>query len=231
MNTHLRAHLLRFDPRPAPCYQGSVGGRLLACAALLEVFRVVITAAVGSMIPLWLLLPSLVVLAFAGARFAGVTFEQIGLRPWRAWTPTEQSYFVQVLVIANVVFPFVLATALRDRIAAAGGATTLWTVFVPYSFYGFYQEVVYRGMVQLELVRRYGALVGVLGANVVYTFGPLHYYYLTSYPSQAVPMFAAVFAIGLLFGVLYWRSGNLWIVAVMHALGNAYMVSSLTPLR
>ena len=44
-------------------------------------------------------------------------------------------------------------------------------------------------------------------------------------------MFAAVFAIGLLFGVLYWRSGNLWIVAVMHAVGNAYMVSSLNPLR
>jgi membrane protease YdiL (CAAX protease family) len=30
---------------------------------------------------------------------------------------------------------------------------------------------------------------------------------------------------------LYRRSGNLWIVAVMHAIGNAYIVWSVGPLR
>ena len=39
-----------------------------------------------------------------------------------------------------------------------------------------------------------------------------------------MPIFAAIFAIGLFFGVLYKRSGNLWIVAVFHAIGNAYIV-------
>jgi membrane protease YdiL (CAAX protease family) len=40
-------------------------------------------------------------------------------------------------------------------------------------------------------------------------------------------MFAAIFLIGLFFGVLYRRSGNLWIVGVLHAIGNAYIVWSV----
>jgi membrane protease YdiL (CAAX protease family) len=33
----------------------------------------------------------------------------------------------------------------------------------------------------------------------------------------------------LLFGILYHRSGNLWMVAVFHALGNAYILWSVGP--
>jgi membrane protease YdiL (CAAX protease family) len=36
---------------------------------------------------------------------------------------------------------------------------------------------------------------------------------------------------GLFFGVLFRRSGNLWIVAVFHAIGNSYIVGSLGPIR
>jgi membrane protease YdiL (CAAX protease family) len=39
-------------------------------------------------------------------------------------------------------------------------------------------------------------------------------------------MFAAIFAIGLFFGVLYRRSGNLWLPAAFHAVGNAAIVWS-----
>ena len=97
-------------------------------------------------------------------------------------------------------------------------------VFVPYFFFGFYQEVVYRGMLQSELVRRWGALAGVLVSNALYTFGPLHWYYF--FPLR-VPMFLSIFAIGLFFGILFKRSGNLWMVAIMHGIGNAYIVGSL----
>ena len=58
--------------------------------------------------------------------------------------------------------------------------------------------------------------VGILVANVLYTFGPLHWNYFWSRSAVAVPMFAAIFAIGLFFGVLFRRSGNLWMVAVIH---------------
>ena len=44
-------------------------------------------------------------------------------------------------------------------------------------------------------------------------------------------MFASIFAIGLFFGILFRRSGNLWIVAFIHGIGNAYIVTSLGSLR
>ena len=40
-------------------------------------------------------------------------------------------------------------------------------------------------------------------------------------------MFAAIFLIGLFFGVLFRRSGNLWMAAIFHAIGNAYIVVSV----
>ena len=194
---------------------------------LLEILRLAASTWLHLPIPLWLLIPLLLGLALLAVRWTDLTFSQIGLRRWRDWTATERSYFVQVLVIANVVFPVVLATPLRQRAAQSDFAWTLWSVFMPYLFYGFYQELVYRGMIQLELVRRFGTVTGILAANVFYTFGPLHAYYFASRASLAVPMFASIFAIGVLFGVLFRRSGNLWIVAVMHAIGNAYMVGTL----
>lgn len=136
-----------------------------------------------------------------------------------------------MLVIANVVFPIVLAAPLWNRVTQPGPAWSLWNAFLPYLCFGFYQELVYRGMMQLELVRRWGAPIGILFTNVLYTFGPLHWHSFASRASIAGPMFASVFAIGLFFGILYWRSRNLWIVAIFHAIGNAYIVWSVGPVH
>jgi uncharacterized protein len=231
LTAHLRGHVLQFDAPAAPIYSPRMGARLLASAMLLEIVRLGVVSTLGSAVPLWLFMPLLLALAVAAVPLAGMTFQQIGFRPWHEWTTTERSYFVQVIVIANVVFPLMLGSALRTRFGETGTAATIGGVFLSYLAYGFYQEIVYRGMVQSQLVRRHGAAAGILGANVLYTFGPLHHYYWTTYESQALPMFAAAFGMGLLFGVLYRRSGNLWIVAVMHAIGNAYMVTSLSTVR
>ena len=141
---------------------------------------------------------------------------------------TEKSYFVQVVVIANVVFPLVFAARLQKVLAQPNAVAIIATVFVPYLFYGFYQEVVYRGMLQSELVRRWRALAGIMVANLLYTFGPLHW---NHFSPINVPMFASIFAIGLFFGILFHRSDNLWIVAVIHGIGNAYIVTSLGSAR
>src|SRR6266545_752948 len=161
---------------------------------------------------------------------AGVRLSQLGFRHWGEWTITEKSYFLQVVIIATVLLLIVLAAQLRGNVGGPGLVRSLWGVFVPYLFFGFYQELVYRGMVQLELVRRWGVPMGILGANVLYTFGPLHSNYFASRASLAGPMFASIFLIGLFFGVLYRRSGNLWIVACFHAIGNAAIVWSLGPI-
>jgi CAAX protease family protein len=185
----------------------------------------------GPNIPLWLLLPALTGFALLMVpMIAHLKLSQLGFRPWRSWTATEKSYFVQLVVIANLVFPLVFAAPLANRVAQLGIGPIL-LVFVPYLFFGFYQEFVYRGMVQLEAVRRWGVVTGILVANVLYTFGPLHWYYFASRAPLAIPMFASIFVIGLFFGVLYWRSGNLWLVAIPHAIGNAYIITSVGPVR
>jgi len=229
---HLQGHVLLFDQKPAPPYEASAGLRLLFVAVVLEAARLGVVRWFYPKVPLLILLPLLLGCALLAVRFgAGLRLSQIGFKPWRQWNAIEKSYFVQVLLIANVVFSLVFATRLRRIFAQPNSLEVVATVFVPYLFFGFYQEVVYRGMLQSELVRRCGAFIGILAANVLYTFGPLHSYYFASRSSLALPMFAAIFAIGLFFGILFRRTGNLWIVAVLHGIGNAYIVGSIGPVR
>jgi membrane protease YdiL (CAAX protease family) len=226
---HLRGHVLLFDQRSAPACDGSAGIRLLLIAIGIEALRLVAIRWVRPEVPLIILIPLFLICALLLVRFvAGLRLSQIGLYPWREWTPVEKSYFIQLLVLANVIFAFVFASRLRLILAQPAALSIIWNGFVPYLFFGFYQEVVYRGMVQSELVRRWGAFIGILIANLLYTFGPLHWNYFSARSSFAIPMFAAIFAIGLFFGVLFRRSGNLWMVAVMHGIGNAYIVGSLS---
>jgi uncharacterized protein len=232
LSPHIRGHFFLFDPRPWPAYPSGAGVRLLLLAAVIEAVRIGAVKWLGSWVPLWLLVPLLLGLAlWSVRRGAGLPLSDIGLIPWRAWSITEKSYFLQLLMIANIVFPLVLFTELHNLFEEPSPLWVLWSVFVPYLFFGFYQEVVYRGMVQLELVRRWGPIVGILVTNLIYTFGPLHSHYFASPPSVSVPMFTSIFLIGLFFGILFRRSGNLWIVAVSHAIGNSYIVGSLSAHR
>ncbi len=93
-------------------------------------------------------------------------------------------------------------------------------MLITYLIWGFYQELMYRGILQTELVRRWGPVAGILVSNTLFTFGPLHFYHFAG--MSPLPMFTWIFAIGLFFGVLLWRSGNLWIVGVLHGVGDAY---------
>jgi CAAX protease family protein len=232
LSVHLRGHLLLFDQKPAPHWDAAVGVRVLVIAVAVEALRLVAVRWFYGSVPLLILVLLFLFFALGLVRFAApLKLSRIGMYPWREWGPVEKSYFVQLLVIANVVFPLVFANRLWVILAQASGLATLWNVFLPYLFFGFYQEVVFRGFLQSEFVRRWGAPIGILGANVLYTFGPLHWSYFMAQSSLAVPMFASIFAIGLFFGVLFWRSGNLWIVAVIHGIGNAYIVGSLAPAR
>jgi membrane protease YdiL (CAAX protease family) len=220
-----RGHVFLFDKEREPTTFGNVAGaRLLLIVAGLEVIRLFRNQFRLSFLPFWLEVPIYLVLALAATRFvAGVPLRQIGFIRWVQWSVTEKAYFIQVLILVNVIYPVLFAARLRDTLA---DPSTLWTVFAPYLVYGFYQEVLYRGLLQTELVRRWGPVAGILTSNLLYTFGPLHSYYFFAQASLAVPMFAAIFAIGLLFAVVFHRTGNLWIVATMHAFGNAYAVGA-----
>ena len=142
----------------------------------------------------------------------------VGLRPFIDWTRRERLYFAQVVPLAAVVFAVLFRAhlqALHDRHGLAG--FLLFSVFGGFAW-GIAQELVYRGWLQTELTRRFGAIAGLLVANLVFTFGPLHFDYFGGPDGVRWSGLAAVFAIGLFFGIVYSRSGNVWIPAVMHGL-------------
>ena len=66
-----------------------------------------------------------------------------------------------------------------------------------------------------------GLALGILVSNLLFTFGPLHFYHFKG--ASPMVMFGGIFAIGLLFGVLRWRSNNLWMVGAMHGVGSVYI--------
>ncbi len=227
LSIHCKGHAFLFEKKHVPTYDASAGFRLLLIFVLLE-------AVIGPRLwlfgwlrlrlpPVWLRVPILLIFALLLVRFvAGLKLSQIGLCRWREWSGTEKSYFIQVFLIANLVFAVIFANRLHVILSEPYLLRRVWAVFVPYFLWGCYQEVVYRGILQTELVRRWGAMRGILISNSLFTFGPLHFYHF-SHTSPVLPMFAGIFAIGLFFSVLFWRSGNLWMVAVFHGLGNCYI--------
>jgi uncharacterized protein len=226
LSVHWRGHALLFEPRCAPQYSAPAGLRLLLIFLLLEGVlgpRLSLLAWLRLPAPpLWVRVPILLAVSLLSVRYvAGLDLALIGLHPWRRWNATEKSYFIQALLIANAVFAVLLADRLRALLAGPPIAARGVAVLVPVFLWGFYQEVMYRGILQTELVRRWGPLRGILVSNTAFTFGPLHFYHFSDV--APAPVFAAIFAIGLFFAVVFWRSGNLWLVAVLHGLGDAYM--------
>jgi membrane protease YdiL (CAAX protease family) len=217
-------HVFVFDrPIRRPVYPNATGLHLLLLAGTLETFRIAINS-FGATLSFRYWAPLFVLLSFPCLRMVGLSARQIGLRPWREWNTTERAYFAQTLILTNAVFPAVF-TAQLSRAISLSPPSLVAVTFVAYLFLGFFQELLYRGMLQTEFTRRWGPFTGILVSNLVYTFVQ-HYDYFRLPTSSAVQMFAAVFAIGVLFAIVYWRSGNLWIVGVMHAFGNAYIVTA-----
>ena len=163
LTVHARGHLLLFDQRSAFHWDAETGARLLFIAVAIEAIRLVAIEWLHPVLPLLILVLLLLAGVLGLVRFAAqLKLSGIGLYPWSEWSPVEKSYFVQLLVIANIVFPLVFANRLRLILAQPSVVATVWSAFVPYLFFGFYQEVVYRGILQSEFVRRWGALAGIL---------------------------------------------------------------------
>ena len=220
--SHWRGHFLLFERRPAPVYSAAAGLRILLAVLLLE----------GVVGPRWHFLgwlgaaqpPAVVRVALSLALalvlvryFARVPLRELGFLRWREWSAAEKSYFIQVLVLANVVFALLFAGRIH-------GSSAIGLVVAANFLWGFHQELVYRGMLQTELVRRLGPAAGILIANLLFTFGPLHFYHL-SRPSPW-PMMAGIFVIGLFFALLYHRSRNLWLAAIFHGIGSGWMLAA-----
>lgn len=228
-----RGQLFLFDKPQVPTYSSQEGYRLLLVFLFLEVIvrPLFATGARWSSIaernwwPLTQVSLLTVLVCWLVINFARVRLFQLGLYSWLRWSKTEKFYFLQIIPISTIVFSFFVSASLKVLWARP----KLWEIglfiFVPEMIWGFYQEFLYRGVLQTELVRRWGTRTGILVSNLVFTFGPLHAYHFRAAlrnPSH-LWIFAAIFGIGLFFAILFKRSGNLWIVGVMHGLGDWFM--------
>lgn len=179
---------------------------------------------------MWVRVPVMLGATLVLVRFAaGVPLSQIGLYGWRHWTPSEKSYVVNMVPLAVGIFTFISIGRLRTLVDSmklmewpAGLSVPL--ILLAYLIWGFYQELMYRGILQTELTRRWGVRTGMFASNTAYAFGPLHFYYWSAYSgTQALAMFGAVFAIGLYFALLFQRSGNLWLPGILHGIGDVFL--------
>jgi membrane protease YdiL (CAAX protease family) len=226
-----RGQLFLFDKPLARTWSSSQGYRLLAVFLILEL----------GLRPLlrkghWPQLAAMAVLTavafLLAAAVAKVRPPEFGLHRWSRWSPAEKFYFPQILAVSLAIFcaaNWADLKGLWDRRDLWGIAAM---VLVAQIVWGFYQELLYRGLLQAELVRRWGAGAGVAASNLVFTFGPLHFYHFAQ--ARAHPthlwIFAAIFAIGLYFAVAFHRSGNLWIVGILHGLGD-FFIDGLAQIR
>lgn len=222
----VRAHTLRFETPLAPTYGGAVGIRMLVAFLVVGIgvffaLRLVVDAASVRGLPganLGFVVALLAAFAVAQRTFVGLPIPSVGLRRWADWTRRERLYLFQVAPLAAVVF----ATVFRDHLLALleqhGLAGFLLYSALTGILWGMVQEFLYRGWLQTELTRRFGATAGLLSANALFTFGPLHLHYLVGPAGMRWGGLVAVFGIGLFFGTVYRRSGNLWIPAVLHGL-------------
>jgi membrane protease YdiL (CAAX protease family) len=228
-----RGQLFLFDKPQVPSYSSREGSRLLLVFLFLEVIVRPLFDAGARWLTItardwWPLMQLSLLTGLACClviNFARVHLSQLGLYSWLRWSKTEKFYFLQIVPIAIVVFSFFVSASLKVLWARPN----LWEIglfiFVPKMIWGFYQEFLYRGVLQTELVRRWGPVAGILASNLIFTFGPLHaYHFLAAHKNPShLWIFAAIFAIGLLFAIIFGRSGNLWIVGIMHGIGDWFI--------
>lgn len=222
----LRAHLWAFQRPPSALLDGQGQRRLLLAFALvaLGLFglgRSIPQFATAAQLPLarssFVLLLLLGFVLFHRHRVR-LPWPLIGLPRWRDFGDAQRLFALQVIPLAALAFAWVFRSHLGALLQTHG-----LTGFVVHSLltgllWGIVQELLYRGWLQTALVARLGVPVGLLLANLIFTFGPLHWNLLAAAGGPQWGTLAAVFAIGLLFGALYQRSGNLWLPAILHGL-------------
>jgi len=233
INPFWRGHLFLFDRPRASSYSSSEGIKLLLVFLFLEGIARPLLGAGARWLGVaadnwWPLAQTSVLTALACwlvIRFAGVHLSQLGLYSWMRWSKTEKLYFLQIVPITIAVFSFFAWVDVKGLWAHPHLCAIGSYIFVPKLIWGFYQELLYRGLLQTELVRRWGAWRGILVSNLIFTFGPLHFYHFKWFRTNPSHLwiFVAIFAIGLFFAIIFRRSGNLWIIGISHGLGDWFI--------
>jgi hypothetical protein len=217
--------VLYFNKKVKPIYTSEQGRDMLMVAIVFEIIRVAITFYKNNLGYQDLLSTGITALVLLGLVFGvtkmlGIKLKDVGLRNLSHWNTYEKLYFVLIVPFGFILFYYFT----KDKFTASlqeNGWVMMIVTLIFYISWGFYQECIYRGFIQTELTRRFGGVTAILLANIIFTIGPLHFYQL--YQGKFL-LIGATFLIGLIFGILYHRSYNLWIVGILHGIGNWFLV-------
>lgn len=157
----------------------------------------------------------------------------LGLRPPRPGTCTRVALFAVANLVAAGWATSLLVEALfseaeirsqsEQMLEFFGGGDTgleqVLLVLIAVVGAPIAEELFYRGLVQNALVRWWGPLAGIATTAALFTF--MHGHSIR---------FPVVLELAIVLGVLYHRSGSLWLVIVFHAATNACgVVASYVP--
>ncbi|HEV8512797.1 MAG TPA: hypothetical protein VGQ59_05955, partial [Cyclobacteriaceae bacterium] len=110
--------ILQFDAKPSTVYNSIAGAKLLILFFIMEGIlgpRLAFASWLGIPVPdVTIRIPALLLLALILVRsFAGIKFSQIGLYSWRYWSATERWYFIQTIILVNIIFCMILLSKLK----------------------------------------------------------------------------------------------------------------------
>ena len=158
---------------------------------------------------IWLVLSICLVLTLMGA------WGKIGLRrpdapSWKR--PVFFAYLLTALLLALAVF------LLNGAQGFALGWRLVVTIFATTFLVGFFEEVLFRGVVMQGLSARFGAVTGLLVTSVL--FGAMHLVNWVNGQTLDATVVQCVHAgaAGFLYGALALRTGSLWPSILLHGL-------------
>ncbi len=86
-------------------------------------------------------------------------------------------------------------------------------------FVGFGEELLFRGLLQVDLMKVFGELWGLILASAMFAIMHLTW--------RSVPELVFVFAAGLILGYFYWKTKSLTLPIIIHAVNNVMLVAVL----
>lgn len=146
------------------------------------------------------------------------TFKGIVKISWRGLDPVMILWGLLLTVSANIVLEPVISLfpekymRILENAVGSGGWALITSIFAA----PFFEELLFRGMIQEELSAKYGVFRGIIIAALI--FGIVHII-----PQQVV----AAFVIGIILGYIYVKTQSIISVIVIHGANNALAQFSL----
>lgn len=163
---------------------------------------------------------TLIIILCVSAIIVGkIRLSQIGIEAWKKWNKTNKIVFSVVTPIIMIIFTSVFFSRVYIFLSHSELYGIGFVILLREFLYGFYQELLYRGLLQTALIKRWGFWIGTIISNLIFTFGPEHFHF---YKSTHMG-FVFMFCLGLLFSFIFYRSRNLVSVGIWHGIGNVFV--------